>query len=456
MTKIDFFFTYEHKARELDSICLLCAELNKRNYSTKIMHLNDVVETGKKIFDAKVGVIPAAYDNKSLFFSFATSIVPQKVVNLQWEQVFSVHQAKNLESRRNISGTSKSVVHLSWGENNRNRLVDVCQIDPQKVKITGHIGMDFLRPELLSFYKDRHALLEEFSINPDKKVCVFLSSFTSTGALKHEIDQAAKTLGEQIYDRRIISIKTQEMILNWIEKYITDHADVVFVYRPHPAERDNEKINKMISEYDNFKVIRDYSVKQWIVTADQLFTWCSTSIVEAFFAGKNCQVLRPIELPNDLDMIIYQNGKFITDYKDFEKSVSDKIVEFPISEEKIHQNYSINTIPTYKIIADILEEVYHDDYYNLTEKEIKNIPYGMLDDGENRILRTFKNLIKSSFLKDIYYKFMYSEREMKYLPKVIQNKRQLYKIYKLDQQRKKATQKEIDKISNKIKSIIIN
>lgn len=454
MKNIDFIFTFEHKARELDNICLLSYELQRRGYSTDIINIRDSVRANKNLFKATVGVVPAAYDNKSLFYSFADSIEVDKVVNMQWEQVFSVHQEKDLQSRRNITDIARDVVHLSWGKRNRDRLVGVCEINPDKVKITGHIAMDFLRPEFSSFYKTRIELFEEYNIPLDNKVCVFLSSFTSTGALKEEIDKAARTLGTQIYDRRIVSIKTQKEILRWIKKFLEKHPEISFVYRPHPAERDNEEIERMVQELSNFYVIRDYSVKQWIITADILYTWCSTSIVEAFFAGKVCHVLRPLNLPADLDMMIYQGGHFVESYDQFSKSVFDSSCEFPLSKDLIYQYYSKTTEkPIYMKIADVLEDVYQDKNYDLTEEQKREIPYGLSADGELKLVRKIKNIVKKTFLSNWYYSIMLSERDYKFFPEKLRRKKAHYRILEEDNKRKNATKNEINLILQKISNL---
>jgi len=456
MNKVDFVFTFEHKARELDNLSLIALEMENRGYTTAIINLKDVVEAKKKLYQARVGIIPAAYDNKSLFYSFADSISVDKVVNMQWEQVFSVHQEEDLQSRRNIKDIAKDVVHLSWGSRNRDRLVNVCGIDQDKVKITGHIAMDFLRPEFRDFYKNREDLLSEYQIPLDSQVCLFISSFTSTGALKHEVDKAAKTLGKKIYDRRLISIETQKMVLDWLERYLQNNQNTVFVYRPHPAERDNPDLMRMEEELSNFRVIRDYSVKQWIIAVDALYTWCSTSIVEAYFAEKNCHVLRPIPLPRELDMMIYQGGRFIETYEQFADSLLNPETDFPLNEALIHQYYVARAEqPIYRTIADILEEVYHDDKYNLTTQQKNTIPFGLAEDGETVTIRRMKNRIKRTFLADIYYHIMHSEKWAKIMPTKLRKKQEYYRILQDDNRRKNATTEEKIQVKNKLKSLYL-
>ena len=39
MTELDFLFIYEHKVRELENLCLIKYELDKRGYKTKIIFM---------------------------------------------------------------------------------------------------------------------------------------------------------------------------------------------------------------------------------------------------------------------------------------------------------------------------------------------------------------------------------------------------------------------------------
>ena len=39
--ELDFLFIYEHKVRELENLCLLKYELDRRGYRTKIIHIEN-------------------------------------------------------------------------------------------------------------------------------------------------------------------------------------------------------------------------------------------------------------------------------------------------------------------------------------------------------------------------------------------------------------------------------
>ena len=154
MQEYDFLLMYEHKVRELDNLCLLKYELDKRGYRTKILYANnfDLIEARTVMYRTKVLVIGYCYTSSSIRDYASYRIKFDKVINLQWEQVTTNEQEKDSGSFRNLSGLAKEIVHISWGEKNQKRLIEKAGVAPRNVKVTGNITMDLLRPEFRGFY----------------------------------------------------------------------------------------------------------------------------------------------------------------------------------------------------------------------------------------------------------------------------------------------------------------
>ena len=93
-----------------------------------------------------------------------------------------------------------------------------------------------------------------------------------------------------------------DLALRWFDDFLRGHNDVIFIYRPHPSEFVTDRLQILETKFKHFKVIKDYSVKQWILASDTLITWMSTSIIEAYFAGKSCYIIRPMDFPAEKDM----------------------------------------------------------------------------------------------------------------------------------------------------------
>lgn len=66
--ELDFLFIYEHKVRELENLCLLKYELDRRGYRTKIIHIEnaEALKAMRPIYHTRVVVTMACYQNSSI------------------------------------------------------------------------------------------------------------------------------------------------------------------------------------------------------------------------------------------------------------------------------------------------------------------------------------------------------------------------------------------------------
>ncbi|MEG2770324.1 MAG: hypothetical protein RR902_05850, partial [Oscillospiraceae bacterium] len=191
MKKVDFLFIYELKARELENLCLLRAELEKRGYSVAFLNSWYGINHKPVRYNARVLVVSACYDGGTLgfFSSFAGKF--RQVANLQWEQIMSNDKVFDKDSVWYISGLARAATHISWGDWNKNRLIDFCGVPKENVKITGHIGLDFLRKEFDGYYLTKEKLFEQYNLTKYKKVCLFISSFSLINLPEKEMQTAA-------------------------------------------------------------------------------------------------------------------------------------------------------------------------------------------------------------------------------------------------------------------------
>ena len=150
---------------------------------------------------------------------------------------------------------------------------------------------------------------------------------------------------------------------------LKEREDIVFIYRPHPAEAQNPDIINLANNTERLFVISDFSVKQWIRISDQIYNWYSTSLMEIFSSNKNCFMLRPVDMPRKYEISIFENGRFVTSYEEFKKTI-DINNYFPYSEEHMKKYYYYDEIPTYIKLGNMLEEVYKNDKYSISEDMI--------------------------------------------------------------------------------------
>ena len=391
---VDFLFIYEIKNRELENICLLTHELNKRGYKVKI------VESWRKInhnfpkIKAKVVVVFAGYDNNQLLFYGNYSKGIKKIVDLQWEQLYTVSDEEN-NSVYDIKEQATKIVHISWGNNNLNKLKYKCGIQDNFLCLAGNVTFDFLKPRFSDYYLSSKELKTKFNLL-NQPVFLFISSFSFIGMPKESLrEEVYSNLSFDPFEWQKVNVESQNTILDWFEDALILHPEITMVYRPHPAEVGCVRLERMEKKYPNFRVIRDLSVKQWILCADKIFTWYSTSIAEVYVAGKSCSILRPIEISSEMDVRIYHGCQSIKEKEAFLKDYSNTSIQFPLKVKTLNDYYSFGNNYSYLKICDKLIDVLNDDSYllNLNDLKFSSSPFFKYP------LRSIKLFIKRVMIK---------------------------------------------------------
>lgn len=374
MERLDFLFIYEHKVRELENLCLMKYELDRRGYRTKIIYINDANNalSPKVIYKTKVLCMMACYHNKTLRWHVKDFVDFEKIIDLQWENIVYPHDEHRENAYKNYKEVGKEVVHISWGKQNAERLIQVAHISPEKVKVTGHVGMDFLREPLKNYYLSKEELFKKYDIPDGHKVLLFASPYYSDGLPAEYIEDMCSRFGEHWREYYAFMCDSQKIVLQWFEKICTQDRNIIIIFRPHPGHP-SLAAQELAEKCPNFRIIGEASVKQWIVTCDAIYTGNSSVIVEAYFARKNCQLLFPIDTTEGFELSLISDSKKIKNYDDFEKSIYSDNLPFPTPQKSIEEIYLTDwNEPCYIKFANAAEEILHGDEYRLSKKQLHN------------------------------------------------------------------------------------
>lgn len=448
---VDFLFIYEVKSRELENLCLLKYELEKRNYTVALVNTWYYLSRETLKYNAKVVISHALYNDDVFEFISMYAGKVRKIINMQWEQVGTVLDEIDSKSRFLVTGVAKKAVHISWGYNNKKRLIEKCGIDEKNVKLTGHIALDFLRKEFDGYYLSREELFSKFEIPVNKKVCLFISSFSYVNLPDNLTKDKTLNIGGDINEFINISINSQKIILQWFEEALDKDNELTFIYRPHPAEVKNEALIEFGKKHKNFFVMADLSVKQWVATCDLIYTWYSTSIAEVYFSNKLCHILRPIQMPYARELAMFEDAEFIKNFEHFDRTLYLEKSMFPIEKTIFSKYYDINKIkPTYIRISDVMEEVYKNKNY-LLPKEYRNRNKNKLTFAQR-----IRRLVSDSFLYQILIYFAENTEADFWVLNNIRNKRKsILDEFTLENQKKNyATEEEIESIEVRIKNVL--
>lgn len=368
--EIDFMMIYEHKVRELENMCLIKYELERRGYTVVIKHIEDeeALEAVKPIYHAKVVMTMACYQNASLEWHTKDFVSFDKVIDMQWENIV-YPKDERAGVFKNYTGIGREVVRVSWGEANKRRLIEAAHMDPRNVKVVGHVGMDFLRDELKGYYRSKEDLFHEYGLPMDKKVLLFASPFYADNLTEEYIAGMCRKHGEDWREYYDFMMRSEKTILQWMEKLCNERPDILIIYRPHPGHI-GVHMSEVAEKCSNFKVISELSVKQWIIASDIVYTGNSSTIVEAFFAGRMCHLLFPYETTDGFELKLVSQGEKVRTYEEFKETIDEKNPVFPISKEAINEIYLVDDVPSYRKLADMAEEVLKNPEYNLTKEQL--------------------------------------------------------------------------------------
>ena len=446
MKQLDFLFIYEHKVRELENLCLMKYELDRRGYKTEIIYINDAENalSPKILYKTKVLCTMACYHNKTLRWHVKDFIEFEKIIDVQWENIVYPKDEHRVGAYKNYRGIGKDVVRVSWGKQNETRLLETVQMDPEKVKVIGHVGMDFLRYPLSRYYISRKELFDKYGIEQGKKVILFASPYYGDNLSQQYIDDMCNRFGDNWVDYYHFMCESQKIVLKWFEQLCTENKDTIIIFRPHPGHP-SLMADTMAEKYENFKVIGSESVKQWIVSCDKVFTGNSSVVVEAFFAKKDCQLLFPLETTDGFELKLIEDSTKIRTYSEFEKAVGENNNPFPTPRESIEEIYLVDwKEPSYIKFANMAEEVLNSNYYCLSKKQLT-------DFKEYSIwTKIIKKICKVDFVYNVYLKLLNSE---KIHSRFIENQRKIraevYAAQKADAH-ELTSEQEIQKIIERI------
>lgn len=447
MRELDFLFVYEHKVRELENLCLIKYELDRRGYRTEIRYIEDAENAlaVKPFIHTKVLVVMACYNNHTMAWQIKNYVTFDKVIDMQWENIVYPKDEEREGAFKNYTEIGQDVVRVSWGRQNEKRMLQVAHMDPKKLKVIGHVGMDFLRYPLSKYYLSREELFHKYHIPTDKKVILFASPYFGDQLDQEYISDMCSRFGDDWLEYYRFMCESQKHVLEWMEKICREDEDILFIFRPHPGHP-SKCAQELEERCDNFRIIGGESVKQWIVTCDKVYTGNSSVVVEAFFARKMCQLLFPLPVTEGFELKLIGDSVKLRDYDSFRNSVYAEQEEFPTPLESIEEIYLVDwEQPSYMKFADMAEEVLRNDYYNLTPEQLRQcMPTA------TGISKWIKKLTQCDLLYNMYLKLLSADKvKIGFLEKQREIRNQAYRIEQ-EHSHELTSDREIEEITERI------
>ncbi|MAI33830.1 MAG: hypothetical protein CMM07_19445 [Rhodopirellula sp.] len=306
---------YERKNRELETALFLQKKFEKVGFECDVVQFYwgfgfNLLSSGPDIL-----VVPHLYNGLSVARLIARYGRPRFILNLQYEQVLSDKWERL--GHHNPSGTAMNAVHICWGQTTFDRLRDF-GVPSENLLTIGAPHLDLLSGVDEAYCAEqKRKLAKAFGIEKAQDWSLFLSSFTYADISEHRLRMNESVAGSDLEDFVEIHSKSRNEVLAWLEQALNKNPSSILIYRPHPDELNLDKVYELANKYNNFRVISFGSAKQWIMAADTILSWYSTTVVESHYLKKHYQILRPFDLPDYFDSVLLKRAKFLTSKDEF-------------------------------------------------------------------------------------------------------------------------------------------
>lgn len=317
--KIDVLIVFEHASRELESAVLLEKKLIEQGFIVKIVQAGWNENIAHLIYRPKIIIVPWCYDDTdyNVFSRYKGSLKNNnyKIINLHCEQLTNA-DAETLMLPKN---SAKDIYHIVWGDYFKNQLLNI-GINENLIFKTGSTRLDFFRDEFKYISQSKDSLSAKYNLNKQKKWILLVGNFSYASFCNQNLEIIQKKGYKDIFVMSKLSDDTYFEILKWFEKACGNKLikdNVEFIYRPHPSETKTNEICELEKKYNNFHILSDLAIRDWILNSDLVFSWCSTSAVEVNAAGIPIFNWRPYEIPSMLKFTLLENIDQIMTCEDF-------------------------------------------------------------------------------------------------------------------------------------------
>ena len=300
MKPVDILYLVEHVARELDIACLmkyLCE--TRHGLSVQVASMPFDAQRVADTVAPRMVVTPYLYSAEDAYLSH---IIPRwrnvAYFNLCFEQVLFRFQSEQLP-RDDFA--RQQAYHHSWSRAFRDRLVEH-GVAADRIFANGNLSyMLYLEP-YRRFFPERSVLAERHGLDVERPWIFFpmnyFWAFLSDGRLYGEI---ANGFDARIaFENRDFSRRSLEAMVEWWSVAASSTCAELIV-RPRPAVPHHAYVDyfeKTVGAVPaRVHIIKDGTVREWILTSDAVMSSFSTTLLEAAVAGKPAYALEPLAFP---------------------------------------------------------------------------------------------------------------------------------------------------------------
>ena len=274
---------YETIPREYLSLLLLGKELYRRDIPCEIEQLKSSSAPLKHKYPG-VKILPFCYNDSNMKTSISKTLWNgEGAINMCWEQFCADWKRKAFFPKGKMIENNMQCV--AWGEKYADRLRDA-NVPQQQIQKIGNIKFD------LAFHKDllfdRDFLAKRYNLDVTKPWMLIAWGINVSNQAGYNPNLQYSKKYNIPYPEKFFQTKvdTREAHIKLL-KYLPDlFPNYEIIFRTHPSGVDGKELKALFADkFSNTYFICAFDIINWIVQSDVVFSWCSTSMIEAIAAG---------------------------------------------------------------------------------------------------------------------------------------------------------------------------
>lgn len=307
MREVDAIYLYEHVDRELDVACAVKSIAESRYGITVelVQHPLGSLMPGSDLDRVRPRVVALPHCYRSAVYTPYLLDWPEAVyVNLMWEQIF--YKGNNMAKIPHGAFALNHVLHLVWGEFAADYLQEA-GVPRGNIVVNGHPAYKLYDEPYRRYYIQRRELAQKHGFDLNKRWVFFPENynwaFYSDVALQGFIQLGQKP--EDVYAMRDFCRDSLDDTIRWCAA-LARTGQTEIIVRPRPAtplEEFKAAVHRIEPDIPiQMHIIKDESIREWILASDVVVSSYSTSLIEAAVAGKPAYILEPYPIPSALRM----------------------------------------------------------------------------------------------------------------------------------------------------------
>ncbi len=330
MQDIDVLYLYEYAARELDVACAVKA-IAEQHYGLKIhvdQHPFGEMLSDLTRFRPRIVAIPQVTSSN---IPYVLEWPDAVYVNLMWEQILYKGNAKAKMPRGEFA--LRHMVHHVWGQESADLLKEQSVLATH-IYINGNPTYALYQEPYRRYYERRDELARLYHLDPAKPWIFFPENYN--WAFYNDVQLQSFVISgqsvDEIYTMRDFCVRSFDEVMRWCEA-AANRGRVEVIVRPRPgtplADFQNAVRKVVTTIPEHLHIVKDESVREWIINSDVVVTSYSTSLIEAAVAGKPVYILEPYPIPEAIGMDWHDLAPHIKARAEFEAMCQNAAVVAP-------------------------------------------------------------------------------------------------------------------------------